>query len=110
MLNAPGAVRHQKCFLHLQREAVARCPQCGRFYCRECVTEHEDRLLCAACLAKVTASGKPSRARLRVLLLVFEFLAGFLICWLCFYYAGRWLVSLPDSFHQGTLWEDTGHG
>lgn len=31
---------------------MARCPECRRFFCRECVTEHDDQLLCASCLRK----------------------------------------------------------
>jgi hypothetical protein len=43
----------QRCFNHGMREAAARCPECGRFYCRECITEHDDRVLCSACLKKL---------------------------------------------------------
>ncbi|MCI0613826.1 rhomboid family protein, partial [bacterium] len=43
----PELISKQRCFFHSQREAVVRCPECGRYYCRECVTEHLDRLLCA---------------------------------------------------------------
>src|SRR5580658_7631208 len=32
----------QRCFNHDLREAVAQCPSCKRFFCRECVTEHAD--------------------------------------------------------------------
>ena len=39
---------HQRCFNHMLREAVACCPECRRYFCRECVTEHEDKVLCAA--------------------------------------------------------------
>ena len=39
-----------RCFQHAGREAVARCPECERFYCRECVTEHEGRMICRSCL------------------------------------------------------------
>ncbi|MBT8374528.1 MAG: rhomboid family protein, partial [Deltaproteobacteria bacterium] len=29
----------QRCNNHGQREAVARCPKCRRYFCRECITE-----------------------------------------------------------------------
>ena len=49
---------HQRCFNHMLREAVACCPECRRYFCRECVTEHEDKVLCAACLGhKVDPTG-----------------------------------------------------
>ena len=43
----------QRCFNHAHREAAARCPECTHFYCRECITEHDDRVICAACLRKL---------------------------------------------------------
>ena len=43
---------HQRCFNHATREAVARCPECHHFFCRECITEHDDRVLCTGCLKK----------------------------------------------------------
>ena len=43
----------QRCFNHAAREAVARCPACGHYFCRECITEHDDRVICAACLRKL---------------------------------------------------------
>ena len=45
----------QTCFQHPDREAVVRCPSCRKYYCRECVTEHDDRMLCSNCLAALTA-------------------------------------------------------
>ena len=47
-MNSPLA--SARCFKHLSREAVARCPECSKFYCRECVTEHEGRMMCRSCL------------------------------------------------------------
>src|SRR5438132_254763 len=55
----------QRCLNHLNREAVARCPECKRFFCRECVTEHEDRLICAACLKKLAKATARRRVRER---------------------------------------------
>ena len=42
----------QRCRNHLERSAAGRCPTCSFFYCRECITEHAGRLLCAACVQK----------------------------------------------------------
>ena len=56
----------QQCWNHESREAVCRCPGCGRSYCRECVTEHGARLLCAACLRKARAADSPQRRARRV--------------------------------------------
>jgi hypothetical protein len=96
---------HQRCFNHAQREAAARCPGCGRFFCRECVTEHEDQVICATCIRERI---KPRLTRRRGFVLgtrAAQCLAGVLVAWLFFYLAGRLLVSLPESFHEGTLWK-----
>jgi hypothetical protein len=42
----------ERCFHHETREAVGRCPECRRFFCRECVVPFDRRLLCAACIAR----------------------------------------------------------
>jgi hypothetical protein len=36
---------------------------------------------------------------------VIQFLLGLLVVWLSFYYLGQILVSVPSSFHEGTVWE-----
>ncbi|MFN7139481.1 MAG: rhomboid family protein, partial [Limisphaerales bacterium] len=43
----------QHCLNHFTREAAARCPECKQFFCRECITEHDDRVICAGCLRKL---------------------------------------------------------
>ncbi len=101
----------QRCTIHLEREAAARCPSCERFFCRECVTEHDGRLLCAACLrALFAAAQRPARARrswrkpllaaARVAVLAFSLF----LSWFFFDLLGRKLVSLPDEFHLDSLW------
>ena len=98
-------ITHQRCHNHRRREAVARCPACGRFFCRECVTEHEDQVLCAACLRGLAVpEGKPS-GRLGGLLRLGHFLLGILILYILFYYFAQVLLALPSDFHEGTLWQ-----
>lgn len=94
----------RRCFNHAQREAVARCPECGRFFCRECISEHEGRVVCASCLAALAVkveTRRPWRNRLFWLLMVST---GLFLCWAWFYYLGSILLYLPSSFHEGTLW------
>ena len=95
----------RRCFHHAQREAVARCPECRRFFCRECVTEHEDRVICAACLRQL-ATRSPRTARLQAARYAAACLAGFLCLWLICYGMGRILLLVPSSFHEGTLWRN----
>jgi hypothetical protein len=45
-------VSEQRCRNHAVRTAAGRCPGCHFFYCRECITEHDGRMLCAACVQK----------------------------------------------------------
>jgi hypothetical protein len=95
---------HQRCFNHAQREAAARCLGCRQYFCRECVTEHDDRVLCAVCLQKLA---KPPISRRRSFVNVarfFQCLFSLLLLWFFFYLAGEGLLSLPSSFHEGTLW------
>jgi hypothetical protein len=94
----------QRCFNHAQREAVARCPQCSRYFCRECVTEHEDRVMCSACLRKVRRTPLLQRRGIAGLIRLAQGLAGLLAAWFFFYLIGESLLSLPSSFHEGTLW------
>ncbi len=49
-----SALADQRCFHHASREAVVRCPECRRFFCRECVIEHRGRMVCSECIEKET--------------------------------------------------------
>ena len=95
----------RQCLNHAAREAVARCPECGHFYCRECVAEHEDRVICAACLRKLLRSTeKPRRPAGAWLARGTLFCGSLTLGWLAFYVLGKILLSIPASVHDGTLW------
>ena len=72
-----SALAHQRCFHHSLREAVARCPECRQFYCRECVTEHDDRMFCAACLRKRSVVAAPARRSFAWAVLLVQSAIGF---------------------------------
>jgi hypothetical protein len=96
---------HQRCFNHGLREAVARCPECKNFFCRECITEHDDRVLCSTCLkkhAEVPARKRPAFVTLKR---AAQCTFGLLIAWFFFFVIGELLVRVPTSFHEGTMWE-----
>ena len=98
---------YQRCFNHAEREAVARCPACGNHFCRECITEYEDRVICALCLSLVAAR-KPARRRsFAAVSLAGQLFLGFLTAWFFFYCFGERLLTLPAKFHQGTLWRSS---
>ena len=95
----------QRCNNHGQREAVARCPKCRRYFCRECITEHEDRVLCASCLSNIHNQSLKRPSKLYGLARIIQFLVGGTVIWMFFYYLGQVLLGLPSSFHEGTLWQ-----
>ena len=96
---------YKRCANHAAREAVARCPSCGRFFCAECVTEHEGRVLCANCLEKTLPEKSRRSSFVSGLVRAVQFLAGVYCLWLAFYYLGRALLSIPSSFHEGSVWK-----
>jgi hypothetical protein len=89
-----AALDSQLCWNHESREAVCRCLGCNRSFCRECVTEHQGRLLCASCFAAAI----PARARrtgaLRKLAPSLLIAAGLLLAWLTYWGLGEVVVGL----------------
>ncbi|HYG77780.1 MAG TPA: rhomboid family protein [Planctomycetota bacterium] len=84
---------------------MARCPECTKFFCRECVTEHKERIICAMCLKALTVKSAPEKQRsYNAVIRAGQYLAGVILLWLSFYCIGSMLLSLPESFHDGTLW------
>jgi hypothetical protein len=99
------SVTYQRCINHPVREAVARCPECHGFFCRECITEHDDRVICANCLKQITHVTVNTGPRFASLARLAYCALGLLISWLFFYQVGRALLLIPTSFHDGTLWQ-----
>lgn len=92
----------KNCFHHRAREAVARCPECRRFFCRECVTEHEDRVICASCLGAAAGESRRRRIPWPMLVMPLQLFAGLLLAWLLFYGLGQILIAIPADFHGGS--------
>ena|SRR5437667_2946853 len=99
-------VAHQRCFHHDLREAVARCPSCRNFFCRECITEHDDRVICAACLKKLRSSDETRAGHFGILRCLAQAVAGLMIASLFFYVIGQILLAVPSRFHEGTFWKE----
>ena len=100
-----GAVLQQRCWNHETREAVCRCPECGRSFCRECVTEHEARLLCAACLKSLSRTGSQRAGRVRRLLPAAMLLGGIVFAWCVFFAAGETITWIASRMEQ-TSWQN----
>lgn len=98
-----GSALQQHCWNHETREAVCRCPACGRSFCRECVTEHEARLLCARCLeAEAQAPGARRHGSRKASL--WMAVAGLLLAWIFFYGTGQALILITGRMEQ-TSWQ-----
>jgi hypothetical protein len=104
-LSAPRELARQRCLHHAAREAVARCPECQHFFCRECVTEHDDRVICAACLKKLRLGIGARKHTFAAVRRVAAAALAFLAAWFFFFMIGESLLRLPDAFHESTLWQ-----
>ncbi|HEX4083861.1 MAG TPA: rhomboid family protein [Chthoniobacteraceae bacterium] len=98
------ALTLQRCIHHPAREAVARCPECGRYFCRECITEHEDRVICADCLRRIAGGPEKRRDRFAWFGRLVWSALGLLLAWIVFYEIGHGLSLIPSSFHSNALW------
>jgi hypothetical protein len=98
------AIQQLRCTRHQEREAAARCVLCENFFCRECVTEHNGKMLCAKCLRIESAPRKTApRTWHRIPLQIFLAFCSTALLWLIFYGASQLLLTIPDRFHQGIL-------
>lgn len=109
-MNAPplppgeGRLHERRCARHPGREAAARCPACGEFFCRECVIDHDGRLLCATCVARAAAGHERRRERLAAGRRLALTAAAVVALWGAFYGLGAVLRRIPPDFHDGTVW------
>ena len=95
----------QRCRNHAAREAAARCPECGQFFCRECITEFHGRVICAVCVQKLAAAPAARRPVLAWIGRLIQCGVGILVAWFFFFLVGERLLRLPASFHDQTLWQ-----
>jgi hypothetical protein len=101
-----AVVSRERCLRHTDREAVARCPDCRNFFCRECITEHDDRVLCSKCLSKLINREETGQSVLRHPVQLALMGIGLATAWWFFYIIGFFLSRAPASFHEGTLWKN----
>lgn len=95
---------HRRCDNHANREAAARCPECRRFFCRECVTEHDGRVICADCLTAMSAESDSPQWSAAAIGRFFAAVLGLMAAWMAYYYLGRIMLDIPDKFHEGIMW------
>lgn len=95
-----ASLAQTRCFNHDQREAVARCPGCRRHFCRECVTEHDHRLLCASCLEAEAVAPEERPALPIPFRGMAQLAAAVFVLWIAFYILGQALLLIPSEFHH----------
>lgn len=93
---AVRGLRHARCLFHPLREAAARCPHCGGTFCRECVTDEDDKLACPPCLRRMTRTPAPKPSLVRQFR---QALAGFiaLACLMALFFSLlQWRANRPE--------------
>lgn len=98
------------CRIHFDRPATARCPSCQLYYCRECITEHDGKKTCAACLNEARKSAeKPKQTQKGLRFFqpapILQFAVAVIMVWFLFYLIAKTLTGIPDEFHDGTIWK-----
>jgi len=94
----------QRCFNHPAREAAAQCPGCTKYYCRECVVDHENVMVCASCLGGKASAAERRNRVVGAAARIAQMMISIIALWLFFYFIGEGLLALPSSFHEGTIW------
>jgi hypothetical protein len=89
----------QRCLIHGDREAVARCPACAHYFCRECITEHEGKFLCSNCLQRQTAPIETTSRTAGWFKAAIGMIIGLSVAWFFFYLIGRLLILIPANLH-----------
>ena len=101
-----STLAQSKCFQHPVREAVARCPDCSKFFCHECVTEHDGRMICRTCLDDLLEEEVQEKSGvMQAITQVAMACIGFLITASLFYLLGRFLLNIPSQFHSGGFFD-----
>jgi len=90
----------QRCLIHLDRKAVARCPGCANYFCRECVTEHKGKFLCSNCLQRRSTSVEATRRATGWFNGIIGLSIGVSAAWFFFYLIGRLLILIPPNLHD----------
>jgi hypothetical protein len=95
-----------RCFNHSVREAVAKCPGCKKDFCRECTSEHEDRILCKDCLTTETKVDKKGPGFFSKIFVIARICLSLFWAFFVFYIIGVLLNKIPSEFHDGNFLRD----
>jgi hypothetical protein len=87
----------QRCLIHADRQAIARCPGCANYFCRECITEHEGKFLCSTCLLRETVPIESIYRTAGWFKSAIFMVIGLSVAWSFFYLIGRLLILIPPN-------------
>jgi hypothetical protein len=87
----------QRCLIHADRQAIARCPNCANYFCRECITEHEGKFLCSNCLQRKTTPIETVHRTAGWFKSAVVMGVGLSVAWFFFYLIGRLLILIPPN-------------
>lgn len=90
------SLRHARCLFHPLREAAARCPHCGGTFCRECVTDEDDKLACPPCLRRIARPSAPKPSPARRLRQTLAGLTALACLAAVFFVLLRWRMKTPE--------------
>jgi hypothetical protein len=96
------ALLDRRCTNHELREAAVECPSCKRSFCRECVVEHDGRMMCSGCVAMLARSDAATERAKRIRWTLAA-VGGLLLAWVTFYYLGAMLARIPSQFHTAAV-------
>jgi hypothetical protein len=96
---------HAVCLNHPRREAAARCTSCGKPFCRECVTEFEGRMVCGTCYRELSQPKEKAKRDWFPVTTALQAFIGLAGLWFSAWLLGELLLSIPSTFHEGSLWE-----
>ena len=101
MITSPTPdLRSLRCQIHGEREGVAKCGGCSYFYCRECIVEHEEQMICATCLLtqQEPETDTSKRNRLKGIVRLTGSSLAVLVSWAFFILMGRLLIWIKTTF------------
>ena len=52
-----------RCINHIDREAVSICKHCHNYFCRECITDYDDKMLCKSCIDKLISQNRLNKKK-----------------------------------------------
>lgn len=67
-------------------------------------------MVCSSCYRSKTEAKEKAPHDWFVLFAVLQSTFGFVVLWFTAWFIGRILLSIPSSFHEGTVWERFGFG